>query len=107
MPRLNKFIFNIHTHISNNRIEIDIRNSFIKMGSQSIDTCADDILINNGGNCHVYFLPYLFQDFLFMSTCFQGGKFDMVRMLFMFDSLPFQRKLFKIISQDFPFSSKN
>ncbi|CAF0901573.1 unnamed protein product [Rotaria sordida] len=114
MSQLNKFIFNIHTRIMNdfiinNNIKIDlpsnddIRNSFIKRGFKSIDTCADDKLINNRGNCHVYSLPYQFNEFLFMNSCFQGGKFDKVRLLTMFDIRPFEHELFKIISQDFPF----
>ncbi|CAF3380291.1 unnamed protein product [Rotaria sp. Silwood2] len=109
MPQLNKFIFSIHTHIINNRIEInlpsndDIRNSFIKRGFQSIGTCADDKLINNIGNCYIYSLPYQFHDFLYMGSCFQGGKFDKVRLLLMYDKRPFEQKLFKIISQDFLF----
>jgi len=112
MPRLNKFIFNIHTHIINNFRNInlpsndDIRKSFIKRGFYSIDICADNKLINNRGNCHVYSLPYQFNEFLFMSSCFQGGKFDNVRMLSMRDECPFQYKLFQIISQDFPFLQK-
>ena len=112
MPRLKKFIFNIHTYIVNHHIRTDlpsndaIRNSFIKRGFQSVDSYADDKLIDNTGNCHVYSLPYPFRDFLFMSSCFQGGKFDQVRKLLMFDRRPFEHKLFKIISQDFPYLQK-
>ncbi|CAF3221267.1 unnamed protein product [Rotaria sp. Silwood2] len=111
MPRLNKFIFSIRTRIMNDYCNAiislpsnsDIRNSFIKRGIHSIDTYADDQLINNRGNCHVYSLPYEFQEFLFMSNCFQGGNFDKVRLLSMDDIRPFEHELFKIIAQDFPF----
>ncbi|CAF2919463.1 unnamed protein product [Rotaria sp. Silwood2] len=109
MPRLNKFIFSIHTYIINYDIGIDrpsnddIRNSFIKRGIQLFDTCFDDKFMNNRGNCHVYSLPYQFNDFLFMGSCFQGGRFDKVRLLSMKDVRPFEHKLFQIISQDFPF----
>ncbi len=111
MPQLNKIIFSIHTHItvkySKNKIDLpsndDIRNSFIKRGFESIDTCADDKLTNYIANCHVYSLPYQFNDFLYMSNCFHGGKFDKVRLLLMEDIRPFENELFKIISQDFPF----
>ncbi|CAF3001264.1 unnamed protein product [Rotaria sp. Silwood2] len=84
MPRLNKFIFNMYTNIINSCIGIDlpstndVRNSFINRGFQSIDTCADERLINNIGNCHFYSLSYQFSELLFMSSCFQGGKFDKV-----------------------------
>jgi len=38
-----------------------------------------------------------------MGSCFQGGRFDNVRLLSMHDVRPFEHKLFQIISQDFPF----
>ncbi|CAF3418183.1 unnamed protein product [Rotaria socialis] len=101
LPRLNKFMFNIHAHIINtSSIEIDlpsnddIRNSFIKRGFQSVGTCATKPLIDNVGDCHVYSLPYLFDDCLFLSNCFQGGQFNKVRMLMMRDRYPFEEKLF-------------
>jgi hypothetical protein len=111
MPRLNKFIFSIHTHVSTEynqrKIDLqsneDIRNSFIKRGIQSFDICSDDKHINNIGNCHVYSLPYQFNDFLFLANCFQGGRFDKVRLLLMEDVRPFEDELFKIICQDFLF----
>jgi hypothetical protein len=112
MPRLNKFIFRIYTQVStefnrSRKIDLqsneDIRNSFIKRGIQSFDVCSDDKLINYRGNCRVSSLPYQFNDFLFLSNCFQGGRFDKVRLLIMDDDRPFEHKLFKIISQDFPF----
>lgn len=109
MPRLNKFIFSIHTCIINYDIGIDrpsnddIRNSFIKRGIQSFDTCFDDKFMNDRANCYVYSVPYQFNEFLFMGSCFQGGKFDKVRLLSMHDTRPFEHKLFQIISQDFPF----
>ncbi|CAF3425536.1 unnamed protein product [Rotaria sp. Silwood2] len=109
IPRLNKFTFNIHTHVINNNIKIDlpsnddIRNSFIKIGYQQVDSFADDKLVNNRGNCHVYSLPYQFRNFMFMNSAFQGGGFDKVRCLIMFDRRPFEYELFKIISRDFPF----
>ncbi|CAF1453800.1 unnamed protein product [Adineta steineri] len=114
MPRLNKFIFSIHTQVSNEyskkQIDLpsndDVRNSCTKRGIQSIDVFADDKLIENTGNCHVYSLPYQFNDFLFMNSSFQGGRFDKVRLLSMDDIRPFEHELFQIISQDFPFLRK-
>jgi hypothetical protein len=81
----------------------DIRNSFIKRGFQSIDACVDNKLIDSIGKCHIYFLPYQFNDFFYMNSCFQGGKFNKVRLLLMQDIYPFEHELFKIISQDFSF----
>ncbi|CAF4621346.1 unnamed protein product, partial [Rotaria sp. Silwood2] len=105
MSQLKKFIFNIHTHIINYRNEINpvstdvIQNSFIRREIQSFGIFADNKLINNRGNCNVYSLPYQFDDFLFMTSCFQGGKFDKVRLLIMRDRRPFEHKLFQIVSR--------
>ena len=112
MPRLNKFTFSIHTHLINNNVRMDlpsnddIRNSFIRRGYQQVDSFADDELMNNDGNCHVYSLPYQFSHFMFMNIAFQGGRFDKVRWLLMHDKRPFEHELFKIISRDFPFLEK-
>ncbi|CAF0787842.1 unnamed protein product [Adineta steineri] len=112
MPQLNKFIFNIHTEIIHLSTDIDvpsnddIRNSFIKRGFQSVEACADKKSNNIICRCHVYSLPYQFDEFMFMGKCFQGGRFDKVRMLSMHDEHPFEHELFKIISQDFPFLQK-
>jgi len=109
MPQLKLFIFNIHTHILNSDIRVDlpsnndIRNSFIERGYQQVDSFTDDKLTNNRGSCHVYSLPYQFTSFLYMTSSFQGGRFDKVRYLLMLDRRPFEHELFKIISRDFPF----
>ncbi|CAF4352333.1 unnamed protein product [Rotaria sp. Silwood2] len=38
-----------------------------------------------------------------MTSCFQGGKFDKVRLLIMRERRPFEHKLFQIIFRDFLF----
>ncbi|CAF0851724.1 unnamed protein product [Rotaria sp. Silwood1] len=109
IPRLNKFIFSILTHIINNHIKIDlpskndILNSFIERGYQQVDSYTDEKLTYNRGYCHVYSLPYHFNDFIFMTSGFQGGLFNKVRWLVMLDIRPFENELFQVISQCFPF----
>ncbi|CAF2521459.1 unnamed protein product [Rotaria sp. Silwood2] len=110
MPQLSKFYFSMHTNIFNNDIDIDhpsnndILKSFIKRGYQQVNSYADDQLTyKNWSCCHVYSLPYHFNDFLFMTSRFQGGMFNKVRCLVMDYARPFENELFKIISQDFPF----
>jgi hypothetical protein len=68
-----------------------------------VDLYADDKLTDSTGYCHVYSLPYHFDNFIFMTSRFQGGVFNTVRLLAMKDVRPFENDLFKIISQDFPF----
>ncbi|CAF1600543.1 unnamed protein product, partial [Rotaria magnacalcarata] len=92
MPRLNKFTFNIHTYVSCYRSidlpsNIDIRNSFIRRGCPSIDAWTDEKFILSRNNCHVYSLPYEFDDFLFMTNCFQGGRFDKVRKILIIEAM--------------------
>ncbi|CAF4950441.1 unnamed protein product [Rotaria socialis] len=112
MPRLNKFIFSIHTYIINDRIEIDlpsrndILNSFLERGYQQVHSYADEKLTFNRGFCHVYSLPYHFNDFIFMTSGFQGGTFSKVRRLVMLDIRPFENELFQVIAQDFPFPQR-
>jgi hypothetical protein len=113
MPRLKKFIFSIYTQVSlgfKREIDLqstdDIRNSFIKRGIQSIDACSDSTFVYSRANCHVYSLPYQFNDLLYMNNSFQGGRFDKVRFILMEDIRPFEHKLFQIISQSFPFLQK-
>jgi hypothetical protein len=109
MPRLKKFIFSIHTYITNydTRIDLpsnnDIRNTFIERGYQQVDSFAHDKLTNNRANCHVYSLPYPFKDFVYMTSSFRGGQFNKVKHLAMCDRNPFEHDFFKIISRDFPF----
>ncbi|CAF1408402.1 unnamed protein product [Adineta ricciae] len=108
MPRLKRFLFNIHTRVVNNHVNIDlpsnddIRNSFMKRGFQSVDAFTDYKLAKNSASCHVYSLPYSFSEFSFVGSCFRGGHFNQVRMLSMVDQRPFEYELFQIISQDFP-----
>ena len=108
MPQLNKFNFNIQTLLMNNDIDIvlpsnnDILKSFIDIGYRQVDFYADDKFISNRANCHVYSIPYHFDNFIYMTSRFQGGMFNKVRLLVMLDIRPFENELFKIISQDFP-----
>ena len=111
MPQLNKFIFSIHTQlmstwfkrIMNLQSNEMIRNSFIEKGFQSIGVCADEQLLDDQAKCHIYSLPYQFNEFSFLNNYFQGGKFDKVRLLSMSDQYPFEHQFFQIISKDFPF----
>ena len=109
MIQLKQFNFSIHTHIISNNISIDlqsnndIQNSFIKRGYRHVSSSADDKLTHYRAGCHVYSLPYQFDGYFFMTSSFQGGKFDKVEGLIMLDRCSFDHELFKIISRDFPF----
>jgi hypothetical protein len=109
MPRLDKLAFSICTVIVNNNVKIDlgsnedIQRSFIGRRYGQVGSSVHTKSSKNEGSCHVYSLPYQFEDFLYLDNSFQGGMFDKVRRLIMTDSHPFEHQFFQIISQDFPF----
>ena len=57
---------------------------------------------DNWACCHVYSLPYYFDEFLFVTIRFTGGMLDKVRRLVMSDIRSFVNRFFQIISQSFP-----
>ncbi|CAF1364261.1 unnamed protein product [Rotaria sordida] len=86
MSRLNKFTFSIYSLVHDNYDKIDlpshddIQNSFIKIGHQHIGSYVDVKLMTTRSRCHVYSLPYHFNNFFGLSNSYQGGdKFDKVR----------------------------
>ena len=109
MTRLEKFSFCIQTRVLNKNIEMklpsrnDLRTSFFQYGYKDIDAFGDVTYVNHRADAHIYSLPYQFKKFDFMTSAFQGGKFDQVRRLTMFDQRPFEHRLFRIIARDFPF----
>ncbi|CAF3609003.1 unnamed protein product [Rotaria sp. Silwood1] len=109
MPRLNKLIFSINTAVTKKNINInfpskeDLQRSFIDRGYQQVGVYVDSTETKDEGRCHIYSLPYQFENFLHLNNSFQGGMFNKVRYLTMTDGRPFEHELFKIISQDFPF----
>jgi hypothetical protein len=112
MPRLNKFTFSISTGVANSKRRIDlpsnedIQRSFAGKAYDQVGSYVHIIPTCHAGSCHVYSLPYQFEDFIFLNNSFQRGTFDKVRYLKMIDSCPFEHKFFELIAQDFPFLNK-
>jgi hypothetical protein len=109
MPRLNKFDFSIITTVFNKNIKIDlvlnekIQDSFIGRGYGQVDSHVQTNAMKNAGQCHIYSLPYQFEEFIYLNNSFQGGMFNKVRSLMMTDmAYPFERNFLQMISQDFP-----
>jgi hypothetical protein len=109
MSQLNKFTFSIHTDVSSDKVRIDlpsneyIQRSFIGKGYGQVGSYVHTRPIDHAYRCHVYSLPYQFNDFIYLNNSFQGGIFDKVRSLTMHDTCPFEHNFFKLISEDFPF----
>ena len=109
MPQLKKFTFNIKTMVCICDPEIilqsneDVQNSFIRRGYEQVASYVHTNPMEIKRKCHIYSLPFDFDHFLELNTSFQGGIFPKVRYLKMFDSYPFEYKLIKLISKQFPF----
>jgi hypothetical protein len=108
MTQLKKFTFNIKTVVFSitARVKLqsieDIQRSFIGRGYQPVASYAGLPSFSYDGECYIYSLPYDFEYFR-LDNSFQGGVFDKVRRLTMADQIPFENKLSKLISEDFPF----
>jgi hypothetical protein len=109
MTHLKKFTFNINTMVSFRTVGVelqsneDIQRSFIGRGYQQVVSYVHSKASSWFGECHIYSLPYDFEYFVHLDTSFQGGMFHKVQRLEMNHTIPFDDKLFKLISQDFPF----
>ncbi|CAF4540424.1 unnamed protein product [Rotaria sp. Silwood2] len=107
IPQLNKFTFSINTLLYNSvNISLpsnnDIQRSFIERKYQQVGSYADDNLMKGEAQCHIYSLPYQFDNFHYLNNSFQGGRFEKVKCIKMTDIRPFEHEFFKIISQSFP-----
>ncbi|CAF5040389.1 unnamed protein product, partial [Rotaria sp. Silwood1] len=92
---------NIKTDLQSNE---EIQRSFIGRQYGQVGSIVQTIGTNDVGTCHVYSLPYQFENFIYLNNSFQGGKLDKVRCLMMLDLIyPFEHNFFQVISQDFPF----
>jgi hypothetical protein len=109
MPRLSKFTFSINNYVVNKGITIvfpsnaELQRSFIRKGFQKVGSYVDDKPTKTKGKSHVYSLPYQFECYVYMTSSFQGGRFEKVRALTMCDTHPFEHEFFKIICESFPF----
>ncbi|CAF4135515.1 unnamed protein product [Rotaria sordida] len=109
MTQLKKFTFNINTVVDNMNVKVklpsneDIQRSFIGRGYQKVASYVNIDSSLWDSECHIYSLPYDFEFYVYPDNPFHRGIFHKVRKLKMSDGNPFEHKLFKIISQDFPF----
>ncbi|CAF2684152.1 unnamed protein product [Rotaria sp. Silwood2] len=109
MTQLKKFTFNVKTNVSNIFLRVklssneDIQHSFIGRGYQQVTSYIHNDSMKNKGKCLIYSVPYEFDYFFYLYNSFQGGIFHKVRYLTMDDTIPFEHKLFNVISEDFPY----
>jgi hypothetical protein len=109
MTQLKKSAFNIKTDVYNIflRVELpsneDIQHSLIGKGYQQVTSYVHNDSMESKGKCLIYSLPYEFNYFYNLDNSFQSGIFHKVRYLTMDDTIALEYKLFKLISEDFPF----
>jgi hypothetical protein len=111
MTQLKKFTFYIKTEVAvdvdTHRFNLpsneDIQRSFIGRGYQQVASSVYTESVMCDGVCHIYSVPYDFEYYAYLDDSFPSGMFHKVRQLKMLDFIPFEYKLFQIISQDFPF----
>ena len=109
MTQLNKFTFNIQSNVDCENVTIelpsneDIQRSFIGRGYQNVASYVYTDSFSDEGECRIYSLPYDFEYFVDLDNSFQGGMFHKVRLLKMSEAMPFEHKLFELISQGFSF----
>jgi hypothetical protein len=108
MTQLKNFTFYIKTEISfeDMKFELqsneDIQQSFIGRGYPLVASYVNSNPFALDGACYIYSLPYDFEYFK-VDNSFQGGAFHKVRQLTMIERIPFEDRLFQLISQVFPF----
>jgi hypothetical protein len=109
LTQLKKFTFCINTRLFNDEVRVelpsneDIQRSLIGRGYQQVTSYVHTNSMKTKGQCFFYSLPYDFENFVELDNSFQGGMFHNVRQLTMSDTIPFEHKLFQLISEDFPF----
>jgi hypothetical protein len=109
MSQLKQINFSIHSDVFNVKSKIklvkneEIQRSFVGKRYGEIGSYVQANAQEIDGICHIYSLPYQFEDFLYLNNSFKGGMCNRVVCLKMVDvRYPFEHKFFELISQDFP-----
>ncbi|CAF1258368.1 unnamed protein product [Adineta ricciae] len=104
MPLLQKFNFYIHTGSYRNdsiRLSSDeIRRTFANIGYPHMDCIRYDFPYM--AVCHVFSLPFMFENFEFLGNSFPSIVFDRVTSLSVSDEVPFEHEFFVRLARHFP-----
>ncbi|CAF1534636.1 unnamed protein product, partial [Rotaria sp. Silwood1] len=111
MSKLNKFTFNIHSSIYlDNQIDLpsneNIQNTLKNLTSNKIISCVDYFSEAGKGECLIYSSPYTLKEYNNITNNFQGGLFECVREISLFDERPFEHEFFLLVAQSFPLIKK-
>ncbi|CAF1661111.1 unnamed protein product, partial [Adineta ricciae] len=104
MPLLQKFTFYIHTGSDRNgsiRLSSDeIRRTFANIGYPHMDCIRYDF--PHMARCHIFSLPFMFENFQFLGNSFPSIVFDRVTHLSVSDNVPFEHEFFVRLARHFP-----
>ncbi|CAF4554129.1 unnamed protein product, partial [Rotaria magnacalcarata] len=109
--RLNKFVFNISSHLPlNDQISLssneDCQLSFKDVQDNKVISYVDYFSDCKRGQCHIYSYPYQGKRYQSITNNFSYGLFESVREVSLFDERPFEHEFFVKIAKSFPFMEK-
>ncbi|CAF3369688.1 unnamed protein product [Rotaria socialis] len=109
--RLNKFVFNISSHLRlNDQIYLssneDCQLSFKDIQNNKVISCVDYFSDRKRGQCHIYSYPYQGKRYQSITNNFSYGLFESVREVSLYDERPFEHEFFVKIAKSFPFMEK-
>jgi hypothetical protein len=107
MPKLNKFVFSIHssfkvydlTHLPSNE---DIQRTFKGLEDYQIISYIHYFPYDLMYQCHIYSQPYTINCLYGLTNSFPGGLFKFVHKVLLYDEHPFEHEFFIRIAQSFP-----
>jgi hypothetical protein len=109
MPKLNQFVFSIHSNINhgNHLLHLpsndDIQHTFKDLEDYQIVSYLHYFPKNKISQCHIYSYPYNMNSLYRITNSFPGGLFQFVHKVSLFDEYPFEHEFFIRISQTFPY----
>jgi hypothetical protein len=107
MPKLNKFVFSIHSNLDVNDLtdlpsNEDIHRTFKGLEDYQIISYIHYFPHDRIGQCHIYSQPYTMNYLYGLTNSFPGGLFKFVHKVSLFDEHPFEHEFFIRIAQSFP-----
>ncbi|UJR11114.1 hypothetical protein I4U23_015296 [Adineta vaga] len=109
MPRLNKFVFSIHSNVihSNSLLNIpsndDIQHTFKDLKDYQVVSYIHYFPKDKMIQCHIYSSPYSMDSLYRLTNSFPGGLLESVHNVYLFDEKPFEHEFFIRIVQAFPY----
>ncbi|CAF2240796.1 unnamed protein product [Rotaria magnacalcarata] len=109
--RLNKFVFNISSHLPlNDQISLssneDCQLSFKDVQDNKVISYVDYFSDCKRGQCHIYSYPYQGKRYQSITNNFSYGLFESVREVSLFDERLFEHEFFVKIAKSFSFIEK-